>query len=71
MGSHIANMDKVPLTFDVPLNGTVDIKGTQSKVNKTTIHEKTHFSSVIASRETHYQSLVALLKEKAEWMTQE
>lgn len=45
--NQIANMDEVPLTFDVPSNRTVDSKGTKSVTIKTTGHEKTHYTVVL------------------------
>ena len=33
--SHIASMDEVPLTFDVPPNRTVDVKGAKTVAVKT------------------------------------
>jgi hypothetical protein len=44
----IGNMDEVLLTSDVPSNKTVDIKGAQSIKIKTTGHEKTHYTVVLA-----------------------
>ena len=46
--SQIGNMDEVPLTFDVPSNKTVDIKGTKSITVKTSGNEKTHYTVVLA-----------------------
>ena len=43
---HIINMDEVPLTFDLPLTHTVDRISTVSI--KTTGHEETHFTVVLA-----------------------
>ena len=40
--SHIGNMDEVPLTFDVPSNKTVDVKGAKTITVKTSGHDKTH-----------------------------
>ncbi len=45
--SQIANMDETPLTFDVPCNKTVDLKGTKSITVKTSGHEKTHYTVVL------------------------
>ncbi|CAI9723543.1 Hypothetical predicted protein [Octopus vulgaris] len=46
---HIANMDKVSLIFDVPLNRTVDAKGSKKVTIKTIGHEKkTHYTVVLA-----------------------
>ena len=44
----IANMDEVPLSFDVPSNKTVDFKGSKTVTIKTSGHEKTHFTAVLA-----------------------
>jgi len=35
------NMDEVPLTFDVPLNKTVDVKGAKTIMIKTSGNEET------------------------------
>ena len=40
--SPIGNMDEVPLTFDVPSNKTVDVKGAKTITVKTSGHDKTH-----------------------------
>jgi hypothetical protein len=45
--SQIANMDEVPLTFDVPSNKTMDSKGAESRIVKTCGHEKTHYTVVL------------------------
>jgi hypothetical protein len=44
----VINMDEVPLTFDLPLTRTVNKKGESSVTLKTTGHEKTHFTCVLA-----------------------
>ena len=44
----IAIMDEVPLTFEVPSNRTVDIKGAKTMAVKTSDHEKIHFTVVLA-----------------------
>ena len=41
-------MDEVPLTFDPPLNRTVNKKGESSICLKTTGHEKTNFTCVLS-----------------------
>lgn len=46
--NQIGNMDEVPLTFDVPTNRTVDVKGTKTVTIKTTGHEKTHYTCVLS-----------------------
>ena len=46
--SQIANMDEVPLTFNVPSNKTVDSKGAKSIIVKTCGHEKTHYTVVLS-----------------------
>lgn len=43
---HITNMDEVPLTFDIPLNHTVEKKGTSTVSICTTGHEKSAFTVV-------------------------
>ena len=45
--SQIATMDEVPLTFDVPSNRIVDIKGAKAMAVKAS-HEKTHFIIILA-----------------------
>ncbi|KAL6491395.1 hypothetical protein MHYP_G00017400 [Metynnis hypsauchen] len=45
--SHITNMDKVPLTFDIPVNHTVEHKGTSTVSIRTTGHEKSAFTVVL------------------------
>ena len=47
-GDHVINMDEVPLTFDIPMNWTVDNRGTNTVTIRTTGHEKTHFTVVLA-----------------------
>jgi len=37
----LGNMDEVPLTFDVPSNKTVDVKGAETIMKKTSGNEKT------------------------------
>lgn len=44
----IINMDEVPLTFDLPLTRTVNKTGASSVLLKTTGHERTHFTCVLA-----------------------
>jgi hypothetical protein len=44
--SQIGNMDVVPLTFNVPLNRTVDNKGAKTITIKTSGHEKTHYNGI-------------------------
>jgi hypothetical protein len=46
--SQIANMDEVPLFFDMPMTRTVDEKGVKTVAIKTSGHEKTHFTAVLA-----------------------
>lgn len=45
---NIINMDEVPLTFDIPMNRTVEQKGTSSITIRTTGHEKSSFTVVLA-----------------------
>ena len=45
---NIVNMDEVPLTFDIPMNRTVDVQGSSSITIRTTGHEKSHFTVVLA-----------------------
>ncbi|KAF4092990.1 hypothetical protein AMELA_G00027190 [Ameiurus melas] len=44
---HIINMDKVPLTFDIPVNRTVDKKGARTVNVRTTGNEKSSFTVVL------------------------
>ena len=46
--SPIGNMDEVPLTFDVPSNKTVDVKGAKIITVKTSGHDKTHYTVVLS-----------------------
>ena len=46
--SQIGNMDETPMTFDMPGNQTVDTVGSKTIMIKTTGHEKTHFTVVLA-----------------------
>jgi hypothetical protein len=46
--SQIGNMDEVPLTFNVPSNRTVDNEGATTITIKTSGHEKTHYTAVLA-----------------------
>ena len=43
----IANMDKTPVTFNLPSNITIDEIGAQSVSIRTTRHEKTNFTVVL------------------------
>ncbi|KAL1470208.1 hypothetical protein MTO96_040572 [Rhipicephalus appendiculatus] len=45
---HIVNMDEIPLTFDIPMGRTVAQKGEKSVLLRTTGHEKSHFTVVLA-----------------------
>lgn len=45
---HIVNMDEIPLTFDIPMGRTVAEKGDKSVLLRTTGHEKSHFTVVLA-----------------------
>ncbi|KAF4083566.1 hypothetical protein AMELA_G00143600 [Ameiurus melas] len=45
--NHITNMDEVPLTFDIPVNHTVEKKGTNTVSIRTTGHEKSAFTVVL------------------------
>lgn len=44
----VINMDEVPLTFDLPLNRTVEKRGTKTISIKTTSHEKASFTCVLS-----------------------
>ena len=44
----LGNMDEVPLTFDVPSNKTVDVKGAKTVMIKTSGNEKTRYTLVFA-----------------------
>ena len=44
----VGNMDEVPLMFDIPLNKTVDVKGTKTIMIKTSGNEKTRYTVVLA-----------------------
>lgn len=45
---HITNMDEVPLTFDIPVNRTVEKTGTSTVSVRTTGNEKSSFTVVLA-----------------------
>ena len=44
----LGNMVEVPLTFDVPSNKTVDVKGAKTIMIKTSSNEKTRYTVVLA-----------------------
>jgi len=44
----LGNMDEVPLTFDVPSNQTVDVKGAKKVMIKTNGNEKMRYTVVLA-----------------------
>jgi len=44
----LGNMDAVPLTFDVPSNKTVDVKGAKTIMIRTSGNEKTSYTVVLA-----------------------
>jgi len=44
----LGNMDEVRLTFDVPSNKTVDVKGAKTIMIKTSGNEKMHYAVVLA-----------------------
>lgn len=46
--SQIGNMDETPMTFDLPPNRTVNSAGAKTILIKTTGHEKTRFTVVLA-----------------------
>ena len=46
--SQIGNMDETPMTFDLPPNRTVNPSGAKTVMIKTTGHEKTRFTVVLA-----------------------
>ncbi|KAF6130981.1 hypothetical protein HJG60_007905 [Phyllostomus discolor] len=46
--SQIGNMDEVLLTFDVPSNMTVDVKGAKTITVKTSGHDKTHYMIMLS-----------------------
>jgi len=45
---HLGNMNEVRLTFDVPSNRTVDVKGAKTIMIKTSGNEKTRCTVVLA-----------------------
>jgi hypothetical protein len=45
---HVINMDEVPLTFDLPMNRTVEKTGSSTISIKTTGHKKASFTCVLA-----------------------
>jgi len=44
----LGNKDEVPLTFDVPSNKTVDVKGAKTIMIKTSGNEKKHYTVALA-----------------------
>jgi hypothetical protein len=46
--SQVGNMDEVPFTFNIPLSRTVDNKGAKIITVKTSCHERTHYTAVLA-----------------------
>ena len=44
----LGNMDEVPLTFYVPTNKTVDVKGAKTIMIKTSGNKKTRYTVVLA-----------------------
>ena len=46
--ANIGNMDEMPMNFDMPPNRTVNSKGSKTVLIKTTGHEKTRFTVVLA-----------------------
>jgi len=46
--SQIGNMDETPITFDMPSTRTVNAAGAKTIMIKTTGHEKTRFTHVLA-----------------------
>ena len=44
----ISNIDETPMTFDMPLNCTDDAIGNKTILDKTSGHEKDHFTVVLA-----------------------
>jgi hypothetical protein len=45
---HLINMDEVPLTFDIPMSRSVEVKGVKTVNIRTTGHEKSRFTVVLA-----------------------
>ena len=45
---HLGNMNEVRLTFDVPSNRTVDVKGAKTITIKTSGNEKMRYTVVLA-----------------------
>ena len=46
--ANIGNMEETPMNFDMPPNRTVNSKGSKTVLIKTTAHEKTRFTVVLA-----------------------
>lgn len=46
--AQIGNMDETPVFFDLPANRTVDCVGAKTVAIKTTGHERSHFTTVLA-----------------------
>jgi len=45
---HIINMDEVPPTFDIPMSCSISDKGEKTINERTTGHQKSHFTVVLA-----------------------
>ena len=64
--TQVGNMDEVPVPFDVPLNRTIEIKGTEDVFLATTGHHRTFFTvvlTVLASGEKLPPMIIFKLKE--------
>ena len=61
--SQIANMDETPMCFDMVPSRSVDHVGTKTVMVKTTGHEKSHFTCVLAF--SNVSSLMAPRPEKS------
>ncbi|XP_015253526.1 PREDICTED: secretory phospholipase A2 receptor-like [Cyprinodon variegatus] len=64
--SHITNMDEVPLTFNIPVNHTVEKKGTSMVAIHTMGYEKASFTVVLGCHANGQKLLpVVIFKRKA------
>ena len=66
--ANIGNMDETPMNFDMPPNRTVNSKGSKTVLIKTTGHEKTRFTVVLACMAdgTKLKPMVVFKKDNAE-----
>ena len=67
---HIINMDEVPLTFDIPVNRTVDKMGAHTVNIRTTGNEKLPFT-VVLTCQANGQKLLTMVIFKRKTLPKE